>query len=233
MPRRLAGLLIPLALAVLFARLGVWQLSRLAQRRAFNATLVARLASPSADMAAISPDTAVGHYRRASAQGTYLFDHEIAWAARMREGSPGVNILTPLRLAGRDTVLMVNRGWAYSEDASTIDFGRWRERDTASVTGYLETYPGTDPVPLKAGAKVVHRLDRGRIQALVGLPVAPYLLMQTSDSASHGDSVPVRLATPSLDEGPHKSYAIQWFAFATIAVVGGVVLFVRGKRGAA
>ena len=50
------------------------------------------------------------------------------------------------------------------------------------------------------------------------------------------DSAPPRadrLATidpPSLDEGPHRSYAIQWFSFAAIALVGGTLL-VRGSRG--
>jgi cytochrome oxidase assembly protein ShyY1 len=36
---------------------------------------------------------------------------------------------------------------------------------------------------------------------------------------------------PTFDEGPHLSYAIQWFAFATIAVVGGAVLLLRDRRG--
>ncbi len=40
---------------------------------------------------------------------------------------------------------------------------------------------------------------------------------------------PVRVPPPALDEGPHKSYAIQWFSFATIALVGGVV-FARAQR---
>jgi surfeit locus 1 family protein len=232
MSRRLVGLLIPLALAALFVRLGIWQLDRLAQRRAFNATLMARLSAPPIDVGAIPSDTATGHYRRATAHGSYLFDHEIVLGGRSHEGSPGVYILTPLRLDGRDTIVMVNRGWAYSEDAGTIDFSRWHERDTTTVTGYLETYPGTDPVAPKPGSRVVHRLDRTRIALLVGLPVAPFLVVQTSDSALHSDSIPVRLPTPSLDEGPHKSYAIQWFSFATIAVLGGIALYVRSGAAA-
>ncbi len=228
MPRRLLGLILPLALAALFVRLGVWQLSRLEQRRAFNATLVTRMSAPPADVGTLPADTTDGHYRWVVAQGTYLFDHEIVLGGRSHEGSPGVYILTPLRLPGRDTVVMVNRGWAYSENASTIDFARWRERDSAVVAGYAETYPGTDPVAATPAGKVVHRLDRHRIEQLVGMPVAPYLIVQTSDSALHSDSVPVRLPTPALDEGPHKSYAIQWFSFAAIGVIGGILLFLRG-----
>lgn len=225
MSRRLLGFIVPLAFAALFARLGVWQLSRLSERRAFNATLETRLAAPPVDFTAVPSDTGAGHYRRATARGVYLYDREIAWGARTREGSPGVNILTPVRLAGSDTVVMVNRGWAYSEDASTIDYTRWRERDSATVSGYLETYPATDAATNTT--KVVHRLDRARIARLVGLPIAPYLLVQTSDSALHADSVPVRMPTPILDEGPHRSYAMQWFSFATIAVVGAVFLLRR------
>jgi cytochrome oxidase assembly protein ShyY1 len=33
---------------------------------------------------------------------------------------------------------------------------------------------------------------------------------------------------PELTNGPHLSYAIQWFTFATIALVGSVTLSVRG-----
>jgi surfeit locus 1 family protein len=43
--------------------------------------------------------------------------------------------------------------------------------------------------------------------------------------------LPAIVPVPTLDEGPHLSYAIQWFAFATIAVVGGAVLLLRDRRG--
>jgi cytochrome oxidase assembly protein ShyY1 len=39
--------------------------------------------------------------------------------------------------------------------------------------------------------------------------------------------VPVPL--PDLSEGPHLSYAIQWFCFAAVAVAGAAIL-VRRER---
>jgi surfeit locus 1 family protein len=212
---------IPLACAALFVRLGVWQLARLKEKRAFNAVLSERLASPAVEIAALPADTALGHYRRASATGAMLYDREVVFAGRSHEGSPGVDLLTPMKIAGRDTVVMVNRGWAYSPDAASIDAARWREGESASVSGFAETFVGTDR---GSASRRVHALDRGAIQALVGLPIAPYVLVQTSDTALHADSIPVRLKTPTLDEGPHQSYAVQWFSFAVVAVVGGVAL---------
>jgi cytochrome oxidase assembly protein ShyY1 len=46
---------------------------------------------------------------------------------------------------------------------------------------------------------------------------------------SYRGSPGVNFLTPPLDEGPHLNYAIQWFAFAAIALVGAVVV-VRQQR---
>jgi surfeit locus 1 family protein len=224
--RAFLTLALPLAFAALFVRLGVWQLSRLREKRSFNAILTARLAAAPVDVTTLPADTSLGHYRRVSASGTLLYDREVAFAGRSHEGSPGVDLLTPLKLDGRDTVIMVNRGWAYSFDAASIDNARWREKDSVRVAGYAETFAGKEK---SAAPRRVHALDRAAIQAIVGLPVAPYVIVQTSDSATHADSVPVRLEIPAPDEGPHKSYAIQWFSFALVAVVGGVALSRRSR----
>jgi cytochrome oxidase assembly protein ShyY1 len=61
----------------------------------------------------------------------------------------------------------------------------------------------------------------------VGAPVAVAHVVMTSDSIARADSVPRRLALPVPDGGPHFSYMLQWFAFAAIAVVGGILLFRR------
>ncbi len=229
-PRLLFGLLIPLASAGLFARLGVWQLHRLDERRAFNTPLGARLAEAPVDVAALPADPAQGHYRRVSANGVYLYDREVVYAGRTREGSPGVNFLTPLRLEGTGAIVMVNRGWAYSPDAGTIDLSKWRERDSVSVSGFAETYAAdAKAATAPANPRKLHQLRRPIVESVVGGPVLPYVLVQVSDKVQRADSVPVRLLLPVLDEGPHQNYAIQWFAFALIAVVGGVMLFVRSR----
>jgi surfeit locus 1 family protein len=229
--RAVLALAIPLACAALFVRLGVWQLSRLHQKRAFNATLAARLASPTADIPTLPPDTALGHYRRVTASGELLYGRQVIYAGRTHEGSPGVNFLTPMKIAGHDSVFMIDRGWAYSPDAATIDAARWHERDSATVAGFAETFAGVDRgAAARRDKRTVHALDHAAIEAAVGLPVEPYVLVQTSDSALHGDSIPVRAEIPTLDEGPHESYAIQWFSFAVVAVVGGVALSRRKNQ---
>jgi surfeit locus 1 family protein len=225
-PRAILTLLIPLACAALFVRLGVWQLSRLKEKRAFNTVLAERLASPPAEVTTLPVDTGLGHYRRVSATGMMLYDREVVYAGRSHEGSPGVDLLTPMKIAGHDTVVMVNRGWAYSPDAAQIVNARWKERDTMSVAGFAETFAGTERA---VTGRRVHALDRAAIQTLVGLPIAPYVLVQTSDSSKHADSIPVRLTVPTLDEGPHQSYAMQWFGFALVAVIGGVALSRRNR----
>ncbi len=231
MNRRLLTLVIPLCGAALFARLGVWQLSRLAERRAFNATLLKRLDSPPVDIVGLPKDTAEAHYRRVTLRGHWLYDREVLWAGRTRNGSPGVNFLTPLKIDGRDSAVIVNRGWAYSPDATTIDNSRWRDGDSASIAGYVETWRPEPAAPAGAAPRVrtVHSLAHDAIATSIGLPIAPYLVVQTSDSVAKPDSVPVRLVYPALDEGSHENYAIQWFSFATIALVGGVALYRRSR----
>jgi surfeit locus 1 family protein len=231
--RAIFTLAIAISVAAVCVRLGLWQASRLAARQAHNAMLIARLGDPAVSVNALSADTAAGHYRRVTAHGAPQYDRDIAWAPRMRQGSPGVNLLTPLTRSGTDTVVLLNRGWAYSADAKSVEFARWRERDTLSVAGYVETWAQdcavTERVPLPvlcgdSATRLLRRLDRRAAERLVGKPVAAYLIMQTSDSALRADSVPARVEEPVLDEGPHRGYAFQWFGFALIALVGGSAL---------
>lgn len=227
MPSR-RPLLPPIALTIVFAlvclRLGFWQLGRLDQRRTWNSHLAQRFAAAPIDVGALPADSAAGHYRRVSAHGRFDFEKQVALATRSFQGSPGVHLLTPLRLDNGATV-MVNRGWVYAPDATTIDAAKWRERDgdTVTITGYAETWSGRETVPVPDRQRVVRALDSSAVVRLVGGPVLAYYIAQTSDSA-RGPTRPVRLGEPVLSDGSHKSYAIQWFSFALVALVGGALL---------
>jgi surfeit locus 1 family protein len=212
--------------ATLFVRLGFWQLSRLHERRAHNAVVAAQRLDPPVAFAALPRDTAAARYRAARLDGRYDYGNEVVLANRTRGGSPGAEIFTPVRVTGSDTAVLVDRGWVYSPDGATVDLARWREADSAHVAGYVETYTPDDGVTTSAfGPRVVRRASRSEIAAKVPYPVAPYYLIATSDSA--GRAHPARRAEPVLDEGPHRSYAIQWFSFALIAIGGAAAVVPR------
>jgi len=104
--------------AAVFVRLGFWQLHRLTERRARNALVVSRLQAPETDITTLTGrgDSASIRFRRARIVGTPDYDHELIYASRSYKGSPGVNILTPVHIAGRDTAVIADRGWVYAPD---------------------------------------------------------------------------------------------------------------------
>ena len=125
MQRRDIGLLVvALLVAGGCSRLGIWQLDRLRQRKARNAALAERLARPMIEArAGISADSA--RQRRVIATGKYEFAAERTWPGRSYEGTPGVALITPLRLADGSAVL-VDRGWVPSPDAFHVDHDAYR-----------------------------------------------------------------------------------------------------------
>jgi surfeit locus 1 family protein len=213
-----------MALAVVFIRLGFWQIDRLHQRRARNAQVSVRLAEP---IAPIDSPRDTSSFRRGIVRGEPDYFNEIVLTGRSRQGSPGVYIITPVRRIGSDSAVLVIRGWVYSPDAATVDLTRWHERQNA-FTGYVLSLPSaSSPAPQQpASGRKVRTLTRENVRRLIPYPVATrYLVSQ--DSAA--DSTPARLALPALDDGPHLSYAIQWFAFAAIAIVGAGIVVYRAR----
>jgi surfeit locus 1 family protein len=225
--KRVLALLIPLAFAALFVRLGVWQLARHGERAALNQGLVERLAAAPQPLGSLASDTAGARWTRVTVSGFFRYDLEQIHASRPSNGSPGVHLLTPLERPGYDTLLLVTRGWVYAADAASADLPRWREGEFVTVSGYLVPLIPDGPAPPAERPNLIRSLNVKAAEARFGRPVAPVQLVMTSDSAARADSVPRRLPPPVLDAGPHRSYAAQWFAFAIIALVGGVILFRR------
>lgn len=188
--------------------LGRWQLNRLAQRRARNAVLSARLALPPLPVGSgVTADSA--RQRRVVAQGVYDFSAERTWPGRSFQGTPGVALVTPLRLADGSAVL-VDRGWVPSPDAFHVDHGLYREPDTATVTGVALIPP------------------RGRGDVDVA-GFLPFVIQLEAPEPPPNRGLPRRWPPPAFDDGPHLSYAIQWFSFAIIALVGTAVLIRKGR----
>jgi len=212
--RDLAGLVGALLVAAACVRLGVWQIDRLHQRRERNALLLAARARPPLQVdGSLPPDSA--RDRRLHARGVYDYANERLWHARAYEGVPGVDLVTPLRLADGAAVL-VDRGWAPSPDAYHVDQLAYREGDSAVVLG------------LGMGApRARGDVDPATLRDSVPYPMLGFVLQQfPSDSPTVLPSGAVlrRWPIPELSDGPHLSYAIQWFSFAVIIGVGSLAL---------
>jgi surfeit locus 1 family protein len=204
--------------SLLFARLGLWQLARLHEKVQRNVAIETHQRDTPVRFASLPPDTSAARYRRASLAGVFDYGQELVLSNRTYQGSPGAELVTPMRVPGSDTAVLVDRGWVYSPDGASVDRSRWREGDSATVVGYVEQYaPDAGTTGAARDPRIVRRISRREASSRIPYPLAPYYLVQTGDTAT---SHPVRREMPVLDEGPHLSYAIQWFAFAVIALAG-------------
>jgi surfeit locus 1 family protein len=219
-PRKwiLSVLAIAIAIACIF--LGCWQIRRLWARQKANAIVAARRFAPEVELDSLPRDTTTAHFRRVHLRGIYDNAQEIIYTLRGRNGSPGVNILTPLLRAHKDTAVLINRGWVYSADGTTLDPGPWHEADTLNGHGFVETFPTKGPFapPNPARPRSFRRLDRSALVKVFPYPIANYYVVLTDSATS--PSAPPRVEQTPLDEGPHRNYAIQWFSFAAISIIG-------------
>jgi surfeit locus 1 family protein len=225
--RRYGLFIVGAAAAALFIRLGVWQLSRLAQRRALRARIEQQERMDPLHLAALTGAADSLSYRAATVRGTFDFGRQILVTDRVVDEVTAVYVVTPLRYG--DRAVLVERGWTPSADGYGAPLAALAEPDTATVTGVLLQVPG-DARPDGAGWPLHVRRDAPA--SLAGhLPyrLFPLVLRRTGGSGALPRGL-LPLAAPALDNGPHLSYAIQWFSFAAIAIVGPIILYRKERR---
>jgi surfeit locus 1 family protein len=224
-----------LALVVAMTNLGLWQLRRLDERRTHNELITSRSEAAAADVADIvdpaAPAAGDATYRIATATGTYEADDEVLVVNRSLDGLPGAWVLTPLHL-GDGTALVVNRGF--------VGFDRNGElrppappEGTVGVEGLLlaSQHRGRFGPKDQQGGDLTElaRADLERLQQQVDDDLFPVYLQLQSSRPGQGE-LPALLPPPELDEGPHFGYAVQWFIFTTIALIGYPLVLRRVAR---
>jgi surfeit locus 1 family protein len=219
--------------ALVCGRLGFWQVSRLQERRALNATARAARALPPVELddpvqAARAAVTGL-HHRRVRVTGRYDHAAEIVLRGQSEGGVPGVRLVTPLKPLGGDTVILVQRGYVTTADARTIDPGPLAEVGVRVVEGIAFRLPDSvagEPRE-EDGRLTWRRVDLGALRERLPYPLANFLVLQLPDSSL--PKLPRRDAAPALDDGPHLSYAVQWFSFAVTALVVGSLVGLKRR----
>jgi cytochrome oxidase assembly protein ShyY1 len=220
--------------AAVCVALGLWQLARLEQKRDLNASIRAGLAAaPLSVEGAIPADASPDdlRYRRARATGTFDVEHEAVLYGRTQAGRAGNHLLTPLVLTD-GSAIVVDRGWVPIAMDDPPVVGARPPSGTVTVDGFLLASEGDLPgADTDRGPEVrtLARLDLSALQAQLPYRIAPVYLLLREQTPPQGD-LPAPTPLPELSEGPHLSYAFQWFCFGAIALIGGVILVRRDRR---
>jgi surfeit locus 1 family protein len=114
--------------------------------------------------------------------------------------------------------VLVNRGFVPSPDAVTVASDSLREPGVMAVDGIALPVSSASGAPLQHGGRTTWaRLDLESLRSRLPYPLYPLYVRQVPDSTL--PRFPRRLEPPALDDGPHLSYAIQWFSFSLIALI--------------
>lgn len=233
------------ALVVAMVLLGLWQLRRLDEKRDYKALVDARQEAPVAEVREVVPaDAAVDDaavdavlYRSVTATGAYDDAGTVVVENRSLNGASGAWVLTPLRLEDGSGVV-VNRGFIGFDSEGTI-VPPPAPGGSVAVEGLVFPSQQRGRIgprdPAEGTLEVLARVDLDRLEAQVDYDVLPaYVQLVASDPgeerpASDAPTL-VPLGPPEPDEGPHLSYAAQWFIFTVIAAGGYGLLLRRVAR---
>lgn len=232
-PRWLGFHLLVVVGIIAFINFGLWQLDRLEQRRDFNAIVSARIDQPpvgvetiSAEMAAVSTElgddpAAAVEWRSIETAGTYLVDEELTVVNRSQGGRAGDNVVTPMVLAD-GSILLVNRGFVPLGVEIPAPVA-----DTAEVRGIVRVSEqrrrGQLSDPAEGRLREIQRIDIDRLSVQLPAEVLPFYIDLTASRPAQTSVFPEPVIRPDLSEGPHLSYAAQWFIFATAIAIGWVL----------
>jgi surfeit locus 1 family protein len=206
-------------------RLGIWQLDRLKQRRAFNAQVISMRASELLNLNQNLPaDISSMEWRAVTVSGEYDFENQIALRNQYNGNQYGYHLITPLRF-DNGTAVLVDRGWIPA-DGNTVptDWRKYDESGQVTVTGQIRLGQEKPAFGGVADADTGHldiwnNLNIVRISGQSPYPILPVYIQPNE---IENDSMPPIPFQPvvELTEGSHFGYALQWFAFATILFVG-------------
>lgn len=237
-------IIIAILISLAMLRLGVWQLDRAEQKREILSQSIRVSEMAPADVVSLLDEQQSRalefRFHPVTAKGKYLDTQSILIDNQVLDSRVGYSLLTPLQLAGRDQVIMVDRGWLPVGDSrqSLPEFET--PLGEQNIDGRLNTLPAKPPLWDDAYAiaddKVWQFLSVDEFRAQTGLDILPLVLelapAEINDTASVGGQVPV-VNWQSIDNEwvhKHQAYALQWFSMAVVFLVACIIVLISSLR---
>ena len=215
-------------LVFVMINLGFWQLRRLDEKKSFNARVSTQMAAPVVDYSNNVPSTLAPEWSRIRLKGTYDNAHAVTIINRSQDGSAGYDIAVPF-INQDDTIVLINRGFvplalkhpvAPTGVIELVGYARASQSRTA--VGAVDSTSATNTE--------FQRFDLPLIAKATDLSLLNTMYVQLIKESVEPTQWPATVAIPALDEGPHLSYAVQWFFFSATALTAWVLVVRRKLR---
>lgn len=218
-----------LALALVFIRLGLWQMDRKTEKQELFDQFGNAQVMPLQQ--AIQTES---RFARVEAYGRYDPERHVLLDNKILNGRAGVHALTPFILSD-GTHLLVNRGWLpMPADRRTLPAVPTDNR-FRTIRGILNRPPAGGPQVGDADVLVQDRwpqlvtyFELDSIQAALGTALDPWVLQldERDESGFAGRQWRAAVMGPEV----HGAYALQWFSLALASLVIWLTLSVRRAR---
>ena len=225
-PRWIVRHLIVVVVVSLCCLAGFWQIHRLHERQAHNRQVRAQMAKDPVDL---DRTPQADPYRRIVATGRYDRRGQILLRSQVLQDTSGNDVLTPLMLPNGHAVL-VDRGWVPLNVSRAPGPPEGIVRIEGLALPPEHKRPFSPDIPPSGRLSAVSYVNVGRIAKQVDAPLLRnYVLLSKQRPAG---KTPLYEAPPELTDGPHRGYALQWFLFMAVGIVG-YAAYIRRARLAA
>lgn len=210
--------LVALALIILCVWAAQWQYQRGVDRHARNTIIEERIARDAIELSSIDSVLANNEWQSINTSGQFDQSRQILLRNRYSEGKYGYEVLT-LFTTATGQKFWVDRGWVQAGATATTPpevsgvpqgevsiTGRFR-LDSSLPRGSFFALPGS-------GQDLVSELNA---QSQLDTESFYIDLLSGSEPSLTPDS-PAQL--PSLSDGPHMAYALQWLIFGGLVIYG-------------
>jgi cytochrome oxidase assembly protein ShyY1 len=215
------------AMAALFAAacagLGLWQLDRRQDVLANIDKINTNYEATPMDLGTARPFLQTWDPSREWSQVTLTGSYDLAGQRVVRNrplnGQPGYEVVVPLRLENGDAVI-IDRGWLPigNNEGGRPDAVPEPVNGPVTVTARLR--PAEPQLQRGAPEGQLASIDLPDYARQLGYPVLTGAYGQLARETPAAADNPVGFPKPSIDEGPHLSYSMQWFAFGVLFFVG-------------
>lgn len=153
-------------------------------------------------------------------QGEYLLDDSLLVRNRGHGGQVGYEQLVPFRDAATGDAVVVSRGWlpTSSSDGSVPAYNP--EPPVGEVEVVARMRPAEPAINRDAPEGQLASIDLAEYESVTGYSLAQGAYARMAEESPAPAEAPQQLARPSVDEGPHLGYSLQWIAFGLLSFVG-------------